>query len=361
MILPKNSNTNPHVIIFYKNFAGPNVSHIGLGVAGLNIAKVLQSQGIGASVFSIRNAQELERYIVGEPQTTHVVISAPWIPIPELNRLVLRFPHIQWTVNCHSNVGFLQADSNGVVLLRQYIEYEKGSLNFKVSGNSRKFVRWLREAYSTNAQYLPNLYYIDSTVSTNTPIYRGGTLKVGCFGATRPQKNLMSAAGAALVLRDWLKCDVELWLSAGRTEGGGNTILNAIRAMVDNKPGIKIVHNQWATWPKFRECVSTMHLLVQPSYTESFNMVTADGIAEGVPSVVSEAIDWVPRHWQANIDDVLDIATVGRQLIYDPRAPYEGLVALEQHNRDGFEVWEEFLGIENTRYISRSNQPKWLL
>jgi hypothetical protein len=361
MILPKNSNKTPHVIIFYKNFAGPNVSHIGLGVAGLNIAKVLQSQGIGASVFSIRNATELENYIVGEPQTTHVVISAPWIPLVQLNRLVLRFPHIQWVVNCHSNVGFLQADSNGVALLRQYIDYQRGSLNFKVAGNSRKFVQWLREAYGIDAQYLPNLYYLDNTVSTNTPVYRGGTLKIGCFGATRPQKNLMSAAGAALILRDWLKVDVELWLSAGRTEGGGNTILNAIRAMLENKPGLKIVYNTWASWPKFRECVSTMNLLLQPSYTESFNMVTADGIAEGVPSVVSEAIDWVPEHWKANIDDVLDIATVGRQLIFDPRAPYDGLVALEQHNRDGYSVWEEFLGIENIRYISKVNIPKWLL
>jgi hypothetical protein len=171
----------------------------------------------------------------------------------------------------------------------------------------------------------------------------------------------MSAAGAALILRDWLKVDVELWLSAGRTEGGGNTILNAIRAMLENKPGLKIVYNTWASWPKFRECVSTMNLLLQPSYTESFNMVTADGIAEGVPSVVSEAIDWVPEHWKANIDDVLDIATVGRQLIFDPRAPYDGLVALEQHNRDGYSVWEEFLGIENIRYISKVNIPKWLL
>ncbi len=361
MILPKNTNTAPHVLIFYKNFAGPHVSHIGLGVAGLNIAKVLQNQGIGASVFSIRNAVELEKYIVGEPQTTHVVISAPWIPVVQLNRLVLRFPHVQWTVNCHSNVGFLQADTNGVQLLRKYIEYQKGSLNFSVSGNSRKFVRWMRESYSVEAQYLPNLYHLTSTVNTHKPTYSGGTLRLGCFGATRPQKNLMSAGGAALLLKAWLNCDVELWLSAGRTEGGGNTILNAVKAMLENKPGVKIVFNNWATWPQFRECVSTMNLLIQPSYTESFNMVTADGIAEGVPSVVSDAIEWAPDHWKAKMDDVNDIARVGRQLLYDPRAPYDGLVALEQHNRDGYEVWEEFLGIENTRYISRSNQPKWLL
>ena len=30
-----------------------------------------------------------------------------------------------------------------------------------------------------------------------------------------------------------------------------------------------------------------------------------DGVAEGVPSVVSEAVDWAPQHWKAISDDVL--------------------------------------------------------
>ena len=78
-----------------------------------------------------------------------------------------------------------------------------------------------------------------------------------------------------------------------------------------------------------------MHLLLQPSYTESFNMVTADGVAEGVPSVVSHAIDWAPEHWKAMMDDVLDIARVGRYLLTDPYAPQEGIEALKvsQHRR----------------------------
>jgi hypothetical protein len=34
-----------------------------------------------------------------------------------------------------------------------------------------------------------------------------------------------------------------------------------------------------------------VHLLLQPSFTQSFNVVTADGVHQGVPSVVSDAID----------------------------------------------------------------------
>jgi glycosyltransferase involved in cell wall biosynthesis len=42
-----------------------------------------------------------------------------------------------------------------------------------------------------------------------------------------------------------------------------------------------------------------MNVLINCSYTESFNMVTADGIAEGIPSVVSDAICWAPAYWRA--------------------------------------------------------------
>jgi hypothetical protein len=86
-----------------------------------------------------------------------------------------------------------------------------------------------------------------------------------------------------------------------------------------------------------------MHLLMQPSYTESFNMVTADGIAEGVASVVSEAINWAPDHWKAPTDDVQQIARVARYLLGDPHAPEDGFAALQRHNREGLEAWKAFL------------------
>jgi hypothetical protein len=152
----------------------------------------------------------------------------------------------------------------------------------------------------------------------------------------------MSAAGAAVDIATQLKVNLELWLSDGRLEGGSG-ILDAVRAMTAGLPHVKLVHSGWQSWPAFRTTVRHMHLLMQPSYTESFNMVTADGVAEGVPSVVSSAIDWAPEHWKASVDDVRDIARVGRNLLADPHAPGDGLRALAQHNREGMEAWTAFL------------------
>lgn len=331
------------LVLAYKNFAAhQNISHIGLGVSALNTCKVLRRAGIIADVWPILSGNDLSSRLQRDP-ATHVVISAPWIPSTDIQALVVNNPSTRFAVNCHSNVGFLQADSNGVRLVREAMEVEAASHNFHLAGNSLKFCKWIRSAYTRPCIYLPNLYYLDSDFLPWRPLYTGGTLRIGAFGATRPLKNFMSAAGAALEISHRYKANLELWLSAGRTEGGGDTILRAARAMLDGLPNVKLVENGWQSWPKFRQTVAHMHLLLQPSYTESFNMVTADGVAEGVPSVVSHAIDWAPDHWKANMDDVLDIARVGRYLLTDPYAPQEGLEALKSHNTEGLKAWQSFL------------------
>ena len=186
---------------------------------------------------------------------THVEIAAPWIPAREIQQLVNKHHHVKFAVNCHSNVGFLQADTNGVKLMREYIDTELGALNFKVARNSSKFVEWVRQAYQAPCAYLPNMYFLDYSLTYNTPVYKGGTLRIGAFGATRPQKNLMSAAGAALQLHEELKVETEFWVSGGRLEGGGNTILNSVRAMCVRVPGFTLKELGWATWPQFRDVV----------------------------------------------------------------------------------------------------------
>jgi hypothetical protein len=237
--------------------------------------------------------------------------------------------------------------------MREYIDLELGSLNFQVAGNSIRFIRWARQAYQAPMAYLPNMYYLDYAVTSNTPVYRGGTLRIGCFGATRPLKNMMSQAGAVLQLHEELKVETEFWINSGRLEGN-TTILNAVKAMTSNIAGFTLKEANWATWPQFRDIVRKMHLLMQVSYTESFNMVTADGVAEGVPSVVSDVIEWAPPYWQAYGDDVPDIARIGRQLLFDPQAPNDGLHALENHNRDSFYAWLDWLGVDhNIVYISQ--------
>jgi hypothetical protein len=338
--------------LVYKNFAAnAHISHIGLGVSALNTAKVLKRHGIPVTAKAINSIIDLDTFLRQHPDVNRVVISAAWLPLLHLGHLVCQYPHVEFAVNIHSNVGFLQADPNGVNLLQGYVDLAEELLNFRISGNSLKFTDWLSEAYTIASLYLPNLYNLDHKTLTNRPLYNGGTLRIGAFGATRPQKNFMTAAGAAIAISKELRVPVEFWMSGGREEGGG-TIQRAITALLRSQPMVHLHILTWATWPEFLRFIESLHLMLQPSYTESFNMVTADGISRGVPSVVSDAIDWAPSNWITKMDDALLIARAGRNLITDPHAIVDGTKALEYHNRQGIQEWADFVGAGQVNYSS---------
>jgi hypothetical protein len=338
------------VVFVYMNFAAhKGVSHIGLGVSALCNARVLRARGVWAHVWPCTSAHGLldrlrachaDAHHHEEVLPTHVVICAPWIPTDALAAMAAEFEEILFTVVSHSNVPFLSADQRGVQLLREAADLQQGTHNVCVAGNSIKFAEWASVAWSVDVACVPNLYDLSESRPAPRGPWSGDTLRVGLFGASRPLKNGLTAAAAAIELAQTLRVPTELWLSTGREEGES---LRALHELTSNIPGFSVKHAGWQPWPGFKRVVRHMHVLLQPSFTESFNMVTADGIAEGVPSAVSTAIDWVPRHWQANPDDTRDVARVAMHLLRDPRAAAEGRRALEEYVELGFRRWVDFL------------------
>lgn len=341
------------VVLAYKNFAAnQHISHIGLGVAALNTSQVLRQNGIWADVWPIINIQDLEaRLIAADAQATrrgeifvsHVVISAPWIPTMDLAMVARRFPNVTFSVVTHSNVAFLHADPTGMKLLREAMGLQMQWHNFKLASNGEKFQEWALRAYGATLQYLPNLYNLEhSKDQPPRPAYaHGGVLRIGSFGALRVLKNHVTACAAALEMSRRLGVDTEFWLSSGRNEGGAG-VLATIQQMVAQIPGFTLKANNWENWPKFRQTLRSMNILIQASFTESFNMVTADGVAEGLPSVTSDAIEWVPSYWQASADNAMDIANKAIGLLHDPQAAFEGRKALAHHNATGLDSWVKF-------------------
>ena len=77
---------------------------------------------------------------------------------------------------------------------------------------------------------------------------------------------------------------------------------------------------------------------------KAFNVVTADGIAMGVPSVVGSSIEWTPKDWWAEVEDPTSLVKTGLYLLNDSRAIDDGRAALKQYVRVGLEQWKDFLG-----------------
>lgn len=343
------SSTN--VVIAYKNFSVfNNLSHIGLGTAANSNADYLNKFSINTTVIPVTTNVEIVDHLNNNPQTTHMIIFAPWLSSYDMEAMLVEFPNVKFVMLSHSNVGFLQADANGVTLIRQAIELTKKHRNFHVGGNSIKFVNWLNETFFVDedddsyAVYLPNLYEMSRDPSKLYKYWNDGTtLNIGMFGAVRSQKNNMTAAGAAMTIAKKLDTPVNFHMSVGREDGDASLILSAIRNLTADIPNFKVVEVSWMDNAEFKRLIGDMHLLLQPSYTESFNLVTADGISAGVPTVTSEAIDWSPISWRGHIDDAVEIAETGIRLLNNKEEFQHGVDSLENYNLEAYNAWESYL------------------
>lgn len=65
---------------------------------------------------------------------------------------------------------------------------------------------------------------------------------------------------------------------------------------------------KWSDRSSHEERLSSYHIGLQSSFSESFNYVAIELMARGVPVVGSPAIRYLPQHWQANPDDPMEIA-----------------------------------------------------
>lgn len=339
------------VALAYKLF-GPKVglSHVGLAIANVNTSKVLRKAGFQSNVWGIANAADLAAKLKADPHD-HVMISAPWIQSADLSQLAQEYPETTFAVVSHSNVAFLQADRGALKLIRECVELEQTTHNIRLAGNSERFCEWIRSAFGVPCAFLPNLYYLEPEYQNHIHHQPHGTLRIGIFGATRAQKNLMTCVAAALQVARQLRLPLELNISSGRTEGGGDPILAAVLQMVQGLPGVTIKPSGWLPWTQFRQLISQMNLLISASTTESFHMVSADACAMGVPSVVSEAVTWLPESMKADADDSCDVARVARHILHDPHAAQEGLKALKRYIVNGIQSYTQYISARSEHLI----------
>lgn len=334
------------IILAFKNpkADNPQACHVGLGVTAANAAEVLVEHGLQAEAVPVIDGYHLRDKLRKQtwPGLTHLIFCAPYIDTNFLESLCREFASIRFSVVFHSNVGFLQADRWAVKVMREQMELERRVDNFHLAGNCEKFCDSVEAAYGVPCTLLPNLYFLHGPIERKRDLWQGPELHIGIFGATRVLKNLMTAAWACLQIGRELDAFTQIHISTGREEGGAG-VMHAVREMCGGLSRVELVEEPWLPWLEFRRVIRRMNLLMQPSFTESFNGVTADGIAEGVPSVVSPAIDWVPQKWIANPDNAKEIAETGKRLLRDRNAPRDGYRALVKHNHSSIEAWKRFL------------------
>lgn len=344
------------IVLAIKNFAKvPGVCHIGLGVTAANTLKVLRRAGFHAEAWPcdspngrgneikvLRAKLEATAKTGGRP-VTHVIISAPsWIQPVDFSSLAFDYPDTTFVQLNHSGAAYLSIDKYGIRNIRDVAALSQTVHNIRVAANNERVARFVATSFGVDCLYLPNLYDTESYVPF-VPKKIGSTIRIGSFGASRPWKNQLCAAEASVMIGKALGCDVELYVNSKRPDGG-ERMIESRQELFHQLPGCKIVDVPWASWPHFRDITASMNLLVQPSFDETFNVCTADGIAEGVPSVTTSALEWTPESWWARAEDPHSIMRVGVGLLHSSgHAVEEGRTNLKKYVSTALHRWSDYV------------------
>jgi hypothetical protein len=269
------------------------------------------------------------------------IIEALWVVPSKFEVLQRLHPNVHFVVRLHSEVPFLAMEGIAMEWIAGYLR--QGIVT--VAPNSDRLYDDLAELYGhKHLVYLPNHYVTEAPVY---PKQGAGWLDIGCFGAVRPLKNHLIQAVAAIHFARSLRRPLAFHINAGRVEQRGDTVLKNVRALFDNTPDATLIEWSWMPYHRFKSVAGSMDLGMQVSFSETFNIVTADMVDSGVPMVTSPEVRWVSRLFHATPTSVPSIVGAMNRAWYlhslmGNRLNRRGL---EKHNREAFHTWAHYLGV----------------
>jgi hypothetical protein len=230
--------------------------------------------------------------------------------------------------------------------------YEYLKRGVKVAGNSPRIASDIKviarqiegdaTIIDTMCPYLPN-YYPTEDFEPYVRKYKTDTLNIGCFGAIRPLKNHLIQAIAAIRYADACGKKLRFHVNQGRIEMNGNNTIKNLKALFADSYKHELVEHPWTGHAEFLSIIRQMDICMQVSFTETFNIVTADAVAVGIPVTTSDEIWWAPPPF-ASPNNSEDIA---QHLSHTNKFAHHNVVsnqhALRTYSRKASQVWLNYL------------------
>lgn len=311
---------------------------------------MLLAQGYESKLVQVVDNNDIDREVTSFAPDV-VIIEAYWVVPDKFEVLQQLHPDVTWIVRCHSELPFIQNEGMAIEWTLKYLQYENVLVAFNSLQTLDDFLRVVPEPNAGGLIYLPNYYpapsrpdWFDRFFFPNHDI---GYLDVGCFGAMRPQKNHLPQAFAAISYADQHNRQLRFHVNNARIEGRGDAALKNLRALFAGTNGRhQLIEHGWLSHSEFFTLMQSMDLSMQVSFTESFNIVSADAVAAGVPVVVSDQIDWVHPKFYADPTDVTSIVrAMTRALWLDRWMWWVDLNGsrLRAYATEAYEVWMQAL------------------
>ena len=293
-------------------------SHVGLSTGLYNSAKfmddMLQAHGVHSQLEVAVDNNCIDR-LVTKHRPTHVIIEALWVVPSKFAVLQKLHPNVKWIIRLHSEMPFMAGEGNAMDWVGDY----SGFRNIIVSCNAPRMLReikfylkhrnqWTNEQADEKVIYLPNYYpqdYKHKTLNRDK-----SHIDIACFGAIRPLKNHLVQAFAAIEFAEQIGKKLRFHVNAGRIEMNGSPVINNLKGLfqqiVDH--GHQLVNHQWRPRNEFLELCAEMDIGLQCNFSETFNIVGADLISQGVPLISNaDEIPWSVREFCADAVDSQDI------------------------------------------------------
>ncbi len=338
----------------------PETYSTGMSTGLLNSASFVvdmlnETGNIIADCVVVTDNNDIDRAVT-QFQPTHVIIEALWVVPSKFDVLCKLHPNVRWIIRFHSEMPFIANEGIAIEWIGGYLDYP----NVQLAANAPRFYEELktiarahtsrRPSYwsheLTKVVYLPNYYPIDlPPYKQPETMYEKDVIDIGCFGAIRPLKNHLTQAVAAISFGDSIRKPINFHINAGRTEMKGDSVLKNLISLFDvvEAHGHSLVIHDWMPHDEFVDLSGTMDLGLQVSFSETFNIVAADMISQGVPIVVSKEIPWAI----SGIADPTDSVSITRSLQNAYRFPIMNIkinmFGLRRYVVQSAARWEEFL------------------
>jgi hypothetical protein len=297
---------------------------------------------IPASMVEVNDNNDIDRE-VHHFRPTHVIVEALWVVPEKFAELRHHHPHVNWIVRIHSELPFLAMEGVALDWLAGY----RNQPHVTIAANSDRMYRDLGQLFGYEGiGYLPNYYPLPAR-GPNSPS-NDGWVDVGCFGAVRPLKNHLVQAVAAIAFARELGRPLAFHINGSRTEQRGDNVLKNLRGLFANTDDAMLVEWPWLSHYQFAREVQKMHLGLQVSFSETFNIVSADLVAGGVPVVTSPEVRWVPKLFQAEPTSVPEIVDAMRWAWRLRRGVAQTMNrrALGRYNEDSVKAWARYFDVK---------------
>ena len=200
--------------------------------------------------------------------------------------------------------------------------------------------------------YLPNVIITNTERNNTENEYNSNVMNIGCFGALRLLKNPAFQALCAIKAADILKKTLHFHVTLAKIDGYDdehqiklNPILKNLEAIFANSRHVLVKH-EWKENNEFQHLIKKMDIGMQLSFSESFNIVSADFINNNKLILVSETIDWMPCIFKTS---TIEYDEVTKKIIYMYKHRYSYRLkrlmhkSLNNYNRKAEKIWLDFI------------------